>query len=253
MIGCFYTDNEWIMKQKPVFLTASWDYLVMLNYAVPAEILRPYLPKGTEIDLFEGKALVSMVGFLFNQTKVFGAKWPFHTNFEEVNLRFYVKRFDGQQWKRGVAFISEIVPKHMIAWMANALYNEHYTRMPMKHQLRHTADQLELSYQWKNAKQWNNLRVTVLNQLQPIAPNSEAEFIFEHYWGYNQRNKHQLIEYGVEHPRWEIFPVTNYGFDADIEGLYGAAFVPYLSQEPQSVMLAKGSNVIIRKPSFFTV
>lgn len=241
------------MKQKPVFLTASWDYLVMLNYAVPAEILHPYLPKGTEIDLFEGKALASMVGFLFNQTKVFGAKWPFHTNFEEVNLRFYVKRFDGQQWKRGVAFISEIVPKHMIAWMANTLYNEHYTRMPMQHQLHITANQLQLNYQWKNATQWNSLGVTALNQLQPILPNSEAEFIFEHYWGYNQLNNHQLIEYGVEHPRWEMYSVTDYSFDADIASLYGSAFEPFLSQEPQSVMLAKGSNVIIRKPSFFTV
>lgn len=241
------------MKEKKAFLTAKWEYLVMLNYQIPAEILSPYLPKGTELDLFEGKALASVVGFLFNETKVFGVKWPFHTNFEEVNLRFYVKRFNGTRWKRGVAFISEIVPKHMIAWIANGLYNEHYSRMAMRHTAHHENDFLQFNYEWKNGVHWNNLKVKALNRPINILPNSEAEFIFEHYWGYNQLNKNTLIEYGVEHPRWEIFPVTYHELHADIASLYGAEFVPYLSAAPNSVMLAKGSAVTIRKPTFIKV
>ena len=241
------------MKEKAVFLTAQWEYLVMLNYPVPPEILIPYLPKGTELDLFQGKALVSVVGFLFNNTKVLGLQWPFHTNFEEVNLRFYVKRFNGKEWKRGVAFISEIVPKHMIAWLANALYNEHYSRMPMKHQAHLENDFLQLNYEWQNKQQWNSLKVKALNRPSPIEANSAEEFIFEHYWGYNQLNKNTLIEYGVEHPSWEVYPVTYYELNADIAGLYGTEFVPHLLKEPHSIMLAKGSAVTIRKPSFFKV
>lgn len=241
------------MKEKAIFLTAQWEYLVMLNYQIPSEILTPYLPKGTELDLYGGKALASIVGFLFNDTKVFGIKWPFHTNFEEVNLRFYVKRFDGVKWKRGVAFISEIVPKHMIAWMANALYNEHYSRMPMQHQAHVENNFLQLNYEWQNKQQWNSLKVKALNRPQPITPSTQEEFIFEHYWGYNQLNKNTLIEYGVEHPRWEIFPVTYFELNADIARLYGSDFVPYLTGNPESVMLAKGSAVTIRKPSFFKV
>lgn len=241
------------MKEKAVFLTAQWEYLVMLNYPVPPEILIPYLPKGTELDLFQGKALVSVVGFLFNNTKVFGIRWPFHTNFEEVNLRFYVKRFNGKEWKRGVAFISEIVPKHMIAWMANTLYNEHYSRMPMKHQAHLENDFVQLNYEWQNKLQWNSLKVKALNRPSPIEAYSAEEFIFEHYWGYNQLNKNTLIEYGVEHPSWEVYPVTYYELNADIARLYGTEFVPYLLKEPHSIMLAKGSAVTIRKPSFVTV
>lgn len=241
------------MKEKAVFLTAQWEYLVMLNYPVPPEILIPYLPKGTELDLFQGKALVSVVGFLFNNTKVFGIRWPFHTNFEEVNLRFYVKRFNGKEWKRGVAFISEIVPKHMIAWMANTLYNEHYSRMPMKHQAHLENDFVQLNYEWQNKLQWNSLKVKALNRPSPIEAYSAEEFIFEHYWGYNQLNKNTLIEYGVEHPSWEVYPVTYYELNADIARLYGTEFVPYLLKEPHSIMLAKGSSVTIRKPSFVTV
>lgn len=241
------------MANKAVFLTAKWEYLVMLNYEVSPSILTPYLPKGTQLDLYDGKALVSVVGFLFNDTKVFGLQWPYHTNFEEVNLRFYVKRKEGNKWKRGVAFVSEIVPKHMIAWMANALYNEHYSRMPMKHQAHIENDFLQLNYEWQNKQQWNSLKVKALNRPIPIAKDSAEEFIFEHYWGYNQLNKNTLIEYGVEHPSWDVYPITYYELNADIVGLYGADFVPYLSKEPHSIMLAKGSSVTIRKPSFFKV
>lgn len=252
-VNCLYIDNEAFMSERAVFLTAKWEYLVMLNYEIPPEILVPHLPKGTELDLYDGKALASVVGFLFNDTKVFGIKWPFHTNFEEVNLRFYVKKWEAGKWKRGVAFISEIVPKHMIAWMANTLYNEHYSRMPMKHQAHHENDFLQFNYEWKNTNQWNSLKVKALNRPTPIVPQTEEEFIFEHYWGYNQLNKNTLIEYGVEHPSWEIYPVTYHELNADIAGLYGAEFIPYLSKKPASVMLAKGSAVTIRKPSFYKV
>jgi hypothetical protein len=168
-------------------------------------------------------------------------------------LRFYVKRNEGNKWKRGVAFVSEIVPKHMIAWMANALYNEHYSRMPMKHQAHIENDFLQLNYEWQNKQQWNSLKVKALNRPIPIAKDSAEEFIFEHYWGYNQLNKNTLIEYGVEHPSWDVYPITYYELNADITGLYGADFVPSLSKEPHSIMLAKGSAVTIRKPSFFKV
>src|SRR6476660_6735915 len=95
---------------RPVFLKARWQNLLMVNFEVDPKILLPHLPAYTELDSFNNKTLVSVVGFMFNDTKVFGLRWPYHTNFEEVNLRFYVKHLDGHTWKRGVVFISEIVP-----------------------------------------------------------------------------------------------------------------------------------------------
>jgi len=220
----------------------------MLNYEVPPEILKPYIPPFTELDLLDGKAIVSVVGFLFKDTKVIGVKWPLHSNFEEINLRLYVKYFDGKVWKRGVAFISEIVPMHIIAWMANALYNEHYKAMPTRHMLSETDAQIDVSYRWKYRGKWNSLQATADNKPALIGPGTEEEFIFEHYWGYNEVNPTTTIEYGVEHPRWEAFPVTDFKADYDIKNLYGEAFVPYLSADPRSVYLAKGSPIIVRKP-----
>ena len=96
----------------------------MANYEVSPEILKKYLPYKTELDVWNGQCYASIVGFQFLETQVLGIKFPFHTNFDEVNLRFYVRYNDNGEWKRGVVFIKEIVPKVMITFVANTLYNE---------------------------------------------------------------------------------------------------------------------------------
>lgn len=234
------------------FLSATWQYLAMINYEVDPAILQKHLPPYTEVDYFEGKALVSIVGFLFNNTKVFGIKWPFHTNFEEVNLRYYVKHLNGNNWKRGVGFVSEIVPKPVIAFMANTLYNEHYSTARMHHNIIKVDGTIKVEYGWKTPFQpWNLISVEAENTLENIAVGSAEEFIFEHYFGYNQLNKNTTIEYGVEHPRWQVYPVKNYELNCDVAKLYGHEFVPFIQNvKPHSVFLAKGSDVIVRKPKY---
>lgn len=235
---------------KRLFLSARWEYLTMFNYEVNPAILEKYLPPGTEIDYFNGKAMLSIVGFLFNDTRVLGARWPWHINFEEANLRYYIKRFDGSQWKRGVGFVSEIVPKYLVATLANLFYNEHYSTAKMDHQVSETADNLYVEYGWKKRKQpRNSIRVNATPTLHEIEEGSEAEFIFEHYYGYNKLDATTTIEYAVKHPSWKIYPVTSYSIECDIEKLYGNDFVPFIvNRQPHSVFLAKGSLVTVKMP-----
>ena len=108
------------------FLTAEWRKLAIANYVIDQRVLAPYIPVGTELDLWNGNCYVSLIGFLFKNTRLLGFSIPFHANFEEVNLRFYVKRKDGEGWKRGVVFIKEIVPKFALSVVANVVYNENY-------------------------------------------------------------------------------------------------------------------------------
>jgi uncharacterized protein YqjF (DUF2071 family) len=243
---CYY----WMNTKKPVFLTAQWQNLAMINYEVDPAILLPHLPPYTELDTFNNKTLVSVVGFMFNGTKVFGFRWPFHINFEEVNLRFYVKHFDGATCKRGVVFFSEIVPSPIIAFFANKLYREHYAAKPMRHLNFLQDNELSVSYEWKHNRKWNLIKLVADASLSAIVPGSEEEFIFEHYWGYNKYNDTTTIEYEVEHVTWQIHKVVDWQLECDIANLYGQQFVSYLKAKPSSVFLAKGSDVIIRKPTF---
>jgi uncharacterized protein YqjF (DUF2071 family) len=241
-------------KPKRQFLKAKWTNLLMLNYEVDPEILTPHLLPGTVLDTWRGKTLVSMVGFLFQETSMLRVRWPFHVNFEEVNLRFYVRYFDGTEWKRGAVFISEIVPKYMIALVANSLYNEHYMAMSMRHSITQIDDNhTRFNYEWKYKGQWSKLGATVNNNRKLIVPDSAEEFIFEHYWGYNKLNETRTIEYQVEHIIWQIGEVTDYVFDAPIAKLYGPEFEPWLTQKPVSAFFADGSDVIVRAGSKFSI
>lgn len=227
------------------FLTAEWRKLAIANYVVTPELLNKYIPFGTELDLFNGRCYLSLVGFMFLNTKLIGLKIPFHSNFEEVNLRFYVKRFDGKQWKRGVVFIKEIVPKPALTLIANSVYNENYETLPMQHEWIENSKNRIVTYKWKKNQLWNSLKITAAVEPTEIAPNSETEFITEHYWGYAQIDKNSSNEYEVTHPKWEKYDVTDYHINVDFEATYGDEF-QFLNQvNPLSVMLAEGSKITV--------
>ena len=120
------------MSQKKL-LTAEWRKLIMANYEIDPFILKKYLPAGTELATWENKYYVSLVGFMVLKTKLHGIPIPFHSDFPEVNLRFYVRYRSGNDWKRGVVFINEFVPKHAITFVANKIYKERFATYPIKH------------------------------------------------------------------------------------------------------------------------
>ncbi|HAK80578.1 MAG TPA: hypothetical protein DCR35_11580, partial [Runella sp.] len=172
--------------------------------------------------------------------------WGYHRSFEEVNLRFYVRYCDEQgNWKRGTTFIKEIVPKPAVSWLANLVYHEPYITKPMRYNWQHSENQLTVSYEWKY-KDWNRFEVVAENRATEMLVGSKEEFITEHYWGYTAYSPTVTSEYGVEHPRWQVYPVKDYTIDVDFEAVYGAAFGFLSSQKPDSVLLAEGSEIQVR-------
>lgn len=227
------------------FLKAEWRKLAMVNYSVDKQILYKYLPYKTEIDLWNDVCYVSLVGFMFNNTKVKGLKIPFHVNFEEVNLRFYVRYKDNGEWKRGVVFVKEIVPKPALTFVANMVYKENYETMPMSHSWTVTGDDLVVEYKWKKER-WNSLKVVADKKPIQIQGNSEEEFITEHYWGYTKVSNEKTSEYGVEHPKWEIYRTKDYSIDVDFGNIYGPDFNFLTLEKPKSIFLAEGSEIEVK-------
>jgi uncharacterized protein len=230
------------------FLTAEWKNLIMANYIVDQEILKPYLPANTELDYFDSNVYVSLVGFVFANTRVNGIKIPFHVNFEEVNLRFYVRHSDNGEWKRGTVFIKEIVPKPAISWVANTIYHERYETRKMSHFFFEQKEHLHTGYHWKQGNRWNRIEVKTETMATAMKPGSEEEFIAEHYWGYSKYNDSTTFEYNVQHPAWRIYKVTGFLVDCDFASEYGSAFAFLNKSKPESVFMAEGSGVsVLRK------
>lgn len=235
-------------KQR-VFLTADWRHLAMLNYEADPDLLRRWLPVGLSLDDWNGRHFVSVVGLMFERTRVYGLAMPFHRTFEEVNLRFYARREIGGEVRRGVVFIREIVPRRAVALLARALYNENYAAMPMSHAVIHNADETSVRYEWRHQDAAHSLAIRVPGDPTPLLDNTEEEFIAEHYWGYAAQRDGGTLEYEVEHPRWRVWraPDGTATLNADAERLYGPEFAAALSGPPASAFLAEGSPIIVRK------
>ena len=236
------------------FLTAEWRWLAMLNYAVEPILLEPLVPKSTLLDLHEGQAYVSMVGFMFQKTRLLSLPIPWHRDFEEVNLRFYVRREIEGEVRRGVCFIKELVPRWAIATVARAAYNEPYVALPMRHAIVEGSSRLpggsspSAQYEWKHAGRWNGLSLRATGEAQPLVSGSHEEFITEHYWGYTAQRDGSSIEYRVEHPSWSVWQAETAELDCNVASLYGAQFAEPLSRPPDTAFLADGSAVAVYRP-----
>lgn len=236
------------MTRTP-FLTAHWSALVMLSWEVPRDALLPYLPSGTELDDVDGAVHASMVGFRFERTRLRGIPVPLHQNFDEVNLRFYVRRRVEGAWRRAAVFVSEIVPMPAIAWTARLLYNERYRWCRMRHDVQLGAaaagGEGHARFEWRQGGRWHRLAAHTLGVPTMPPEGSLDRFISEHYFGYSAQRDGGTLEYAVEHPAWRRWRLSRWEFDADVRSLYGAAFVAPLAQAPVSAFIAEGSDVAV--------
>ena len=228
---------------KNTFLTAEWRHLAYANYECDPELLAPYVPSGTEIDLWQGRCYVSVVGLQFLKTKLLGLAIPFHRDFPEVNLRFYVRREVDGEVRRGVVFIKEIVSRHAVTSVARGVYNENYVTLPMRHEIKPDS----YRYEWRHKRTWNRLSVATHGEWNVPDPSSEESFVAEHYWGYAAQRDGSTLEYEVEHPRWRMAMADEVEFVCDVGRLYGEEFTEALSREPVSAFMAEGSAVVVKR------
>jgi uncharacterized protein YqjF (DUF2071 family) len=231
---------------KRVFLSTEWRDLLMLNYEIDPALLQPFVPRGTELDSFEGKTYVSLVGLRFARTKLFGSvSVPFHSDFDEVNLRIYVRRREGSEIRRGVMFIREIVSLPAVTFLARMTYAENYRTLPLRHSINLTDSGGSIEYSWELNRQRFRLHGQTEGNPSLAAEGSLEQFISEHYWGYSRRRDGSSLEYHVQHEPWRIWRASNATFEGDGAALYGSDFRSVLSRTPRSAFIADGSAVLV--------
>jgi uncharacterized protein YqjF (DUF2071 family) len=233
------------MNWNGTFLRAEWCNLAMLNYEAEPVLLAKFVPAGTELDCWNGKVFISLVGFRFLKTEVCGLSIPFHRNFDEVNLRFYLRRRHGNEIRRGVGFIREIVPRWAIAAIARRIYNERYVALPMNHLIESRGTGLHVEYGWRSSVGWNRMSLSAEGTPALPEPGSEEQFITEHYWGYAIQRDGGTVEYRVDHPSWRVWNGRDAKFEGDMTELYGQELALILRGKPSSAFLVEGSRIAV--------
>jgi len=231
------------------FLTATWQNLLMLNFRVEPNVLQPFVPRSLELDLHDGQAYLSVVGFQFRETKVLGVPVPYHRNFDEINLRFYTKRVERGELRRGVTFIKEVVPRHAITVVARALFQEPYqTHRTFCHDDCASSGERRLSYGWFEGGEPIQLTAHLSGEPRPLRSNSLEHFIAEHYWGYTKQRDGSTVEYRVEHPPWKVWTPNLVALTGPLADAYGATFAHVLEHPPASAIVAEGSPISVSFP-----
>lgn len=232
-------------SQPAPFLTATWRHLVLLSYEVDPEVLARYLPQGVELDTWEGKHLISVVGLQFRNTRVLGVPLPFYRSYPQVNLRFYVRRQTEGQWRRGVVFIKQIVPHQVIAMVARWRYQEKFVALPMKSSVAPAGVNGQVSYHWRSPLGWNRISVERSGEKGSPESGSIEEFVSEHYYGYNARRDGSTLEYRIQRPQWRIWQARKPELVCNVGEVYGTEFAESLSSPPVSAFAAEGSEVTV--------
>jgi len=223
------------------FLTARWCHLFLANYPVPAALLQARLPPGLTLDQRDGQAFVSLVAFQFLDTRVLGVPWPGFRDFAELNLRYYVRRGD----ERGVVFVREFVPQRLTAWVARVLYNEPYQAAPLTGRVQDAGAHVTAAYALDYAGQRHAIRVTGSKPAVRPAETSAEHWFKEHHWGYGVTRGGKLIRYRVEHPVWDVYPVTDFQIQLDWAAVYGPEWQVLQHEQPASTVFAVGSAIRI--------
>ncbi|HXG46145.1 MAG TPA: DUF2071 domain-containing protein [Methylomirabilota bacterium] len=238
------------MNLPETFLTAEWRHLAMLHYPIDRAVLEPLVPPGTVLDTYRGIAYVSVVAFRFLRARVLGLAVPFHEDFSEINLRFYVRRLAGEDWRRGVVFVREFVPLRVVALAARRLYNEPYLATPMRHDVEVTdgAGSARATYEWQWGGRWHRVAVEATGTARPVAAGSVEEFLTDLHWGYTRQRDGGTVEYQVDHPLWPVRLASRAGLECDVRSVYGEAFAATLSAPPAMAHLVAGSAVRVSRP-----
>ncbi|MDQ3015169.1 MAG: DUF2071 domain-containing protein [Bacteroidota bacterium] len=232
------------MEKKPA-IRSHWKNLLLINYPVDSRLLDPYLPARTEYARWNGECYVSLIGFQFLNLRFKGFRIPYHTNFGEINLRFYVRRKIGNEWRYGVVFIKEMVSLPMVTIIANTFFSEPYHTVPLRYSVHTNGDDiLTASYSFKNSG-WNTFEINCGTQAEEMAVGSEMEFMTSQYWGYSKVNPKKTLEYEVLHPRWRVYPTIEYKVNLDFGKAYGEQFAFLSDAKPTSAFLAEGSDITL--------
>jgi hypothetical protein len=238
-----------VTAPKP-FLTARWEDVVLVTYRIGADLLAASLPAGLEADRRPGDpagtAYVSLVAFRFLDTRVKGLAVPMHRDFPEVNLRAYVRTTSDPR-RRGVSFISELVPKPAITMVANLVYHEHYRTVPMDCDVREVGGRRRMTVNIELGDRMHSIACTGDAPAQPTAAGGVEDFFKEHEWGFGRDADGELVTYRVAHPVWKAYRCTLEDLELDVSfhELYGEPWSVLDGAEPVHVLFAEGSAITV--------
>jgi uncharacterized protein YqjF (DUF2071 family) len=196
--------RPWKMPDAPWVMTQTWNDLLFAHWPVDAGQLRSNVPAEFPLDLFDGRAWLSIVPFhMTNVTPRAVPTLPRISAFPELNVRTYVTRDD----RPGVYFFSLDAGSSVAVYAARALLNMPYYSARM----RVITNGGDVGYHSKRSKSaLGELSGTYEPTGSPFAPapGTLEYFLTERYCLYNVNRRGQPYRLEIHHPPWPLQPAS---------------------------------------------
>ena len=217
--------------------------LLMLNYAAAPEVLQPFVPAGTELDLLEGSAFVSVVAFRGVNLRAY--RLPLKREVRQINVRFYVRREEAGALRRGAVFLKELVSSRRVARGGRVGYGEPFEYAPIIASAEEAGEARIIRYDWGRREQACSVAAARTAPPRAAVAGTPESFFTERHWGYNRTSRGRTREYRVEHPPWLVSPARVVAAPADPGGYK----VPVLSE----VLMAAPHSAYVVKATYMSV
>jgi uncharacterized protein YqjF (DUF2071 family) len=196
--------------------------------------------------------MLSLVAFHFADNRVLGVPIPFAREYDQINLRFYVRRrLEDGGWRRGVVFLRELAPAKPVVAGARFVYGERYDCVPVTARVRPPGAAGTRGgravYRWRDRHQVHRLAVDFHGPAALPGPGSLEDFLTDRHFGYVSAER-ATREYRVDHPPWRVWPATDARLSHGIADAFGRRFERALDRAPLSAFVAEGSRMELHRP-----
>lgn len=209
----------------------EWNHVLFFHWAIDAEVLKPLIPAGVDLDLFEGKAYLSLVPFTMQNIRPsFLPAFSPVSDFHEINLRTYVSNGG----KEGVYFINIESQKWFSALLSRILSGLPYENANIVRS--------EGKYRSSNVFKKFALDIEFAVKEDIVEKSPIEKFLTERYALFLEQHG-QLFRYDIHHKEWKIktLDVKKLQLDYKLPGLDLAG------KSPDLVHYSDGVEVIAWK------
>lgn len=178
----------------------TWKDLLFLHYKIPEDILKGYVPRDLEIDLYEGESWVGVTPFKMRDVRFrFLPPIPTAVNFLELNFRTYVK----MNGRAGIFFFSLDASSGLSAIGARLGAFLPYFAAYM------SVEEKEGWFRFKSERRSNpaasfDVKYKPESHAFEAAKGSLEEWFVERYCLFQGTAKGKYIEIDIHHVKWPL-------------------------------------------------
>lgn len=236
---------ECLLEPMKIMELGHYHQLFVNYYAAP-EDLKSLLPEEVELDLFEGRPVVSWVASTLQDVKGLIPPWKLNEQSFALALRTYVKRAQGNELVRGFFNLEQWMSGFYVRKLHQLLGLGNFEKLEMTRSVHfepyEKSSRGVFQYQWNlNGEEPQILKLRTLGYPEPAMPGYIEHFTAEKQTQFSFQ-KREIRAQSYDHTPWFLWECDEVVLPHEWPS---QRFAQWGLKSPSSVFVVKGSKVAL--------